>query len=886
MASSSGEVAAGGAGLRQQRSQQQQEQQQQLQEAQQPQQPASQQQQQFTQGQPQYLYEPRYGLPVVRRRLNYSELLRDIRLEKVSEVRFFSQHDSMYLEGPCLVVYTDGSVAQGYIPQDDYRMHYAMETNGVRGVRLEPTPTQSQLTPPRELPQGTRDFLVNVLPYLAVALVYLATQIVRWRKMEVAVPIATLQRCAMLHSDGSEDGNQAAAGTLPDAADCGVSLLAATALGDAEDRDKLRRKAEEDKRRKRAEEEADQIWDDIPIMAREGLSVDIIFNKYKGRGVLREEVEAIVRRVAAEEAQVLRGDIYNTDAALQLVDLKELKAKIEAEQAESDEMAQAEQMLKLKTVKIQKARDPARERVMKEASRKLKNVKLQYTDPQEAIFFEDVAGIGDAKVELQEVVDFFRKPERFRESGSRIPRGVLLCGPPGTGKTLLARAVAGEAGVAFLSLNASEFVEMFVGVGASRVRDLFSTARSMAPAIIFIDEIDSVGRIRGGARGNDERDQTLNQMLSEMDGFDNESQVIVMAATNRRDILDPALVRPGRFDRIIYVPLPDYNGRIEILKVHLGKRAYSPDIDLHELAFETARSSGAQLANLVNVAATIASQDGREEVHNADLLKALEQERLGPQRAPFSKAARRRVAIMEAATAIACTLLPAIEPVVQVTIVPREKYPLGQTVVKANEQRELTQLFTRRYLEEQLLTTLADRAAEELAYGLCRAAEELVYGLDEMSTMNQRRLVTARRIVSKLVVSNAMTDNAAIGPRTVSIPSASGSRALKQIVTKFVPYDVQVAADEEMERRLARGYEDAKALVARNRDLLDRRRSADVAGWLPLSGMQEGYSWAKGLVEALLARDTVSGEDVREMVRQYGNPEDVAKRDAAAAPFM
>ena len=229
----------------------------------------------------------------------------------------------------------------------------------------------------------------------------------------------------------------------------------------------------------------------------------------------------------------------------------------------------------------------------------------------------------------------------------------------------------------------------------------------MSPAIIFIDEIDSVGRIRGGAKGNDERDQTLNQMLSEMDGFDNDSQVIVMAATNRRDILDPALVRPGRFDRIIYVPLPDYNGRIEILEVHLAKRPHAADIDLHELAFETSRYSGAQLANLVNLAATIASQAGRGEVASGDLMAALEFERLGPERAPYSGAARRRLAVQEAATALACTLLPAIEPVVQVTIVPREKYPLGQTVLKANEQRELTQLFTRRYLEEQLLTALA-----------------------------------------------------------------------------------------------------------------------------------------------------------------------------------
>jgi ATP-dependent metalloprotease FtsH len=404
-------------------------------------------------------------------------------------------------------------------------------------------------------------------------------------------------------------------------------------------------------------------------------------------------------------------------------------------------------------------RDPERARTLKAAQAALKGVKLQYTDAAEAVFFEDVAGIGDAKVELQEVVDFFRKPERFRASGSRIPRGVLLCGPPGTGKTLLARAVAGEAGVGFLSLNASEVVEMFVGVGASRVRDLFATARAMAPAIIFIDEIDSVGRLRGGAQGNDERDQTLNQMLSEMDGFDSGASVIVMAATNRKDILDPALVRPGRFDRSVLVPLPDYQGRIEILRVHLGRRPHDPGMDLHEVAFETRQYSGAQLANLVNIAATVAAAAGREEIVGGDLVRALEEERLGPARAPYGEPARRRLAVMEGATALACTLLPAIEPVAVVTIAPREKHPLGQTVVTANEGRELTQVFTRRYLEEQLVTVLAGRAAEEA-----------VYGADGMSTIQQRRLVLARRIAAKLVVSAAMAGGEALGPRTLSSP--------------------------------------------------------------------------------------------------------------------
>ncbi len=496
-------------------------------------------------------------------------------------------------------------------------------------------------------------------------------------------------------------------------------------------------------------------------------------------------------------------------------------------------------------------RDPARLRKLKAAQRQLKGVKLQYTEAAEAVFFEDVAGIGDAKVELQEVVDFFRKPERFRASGAKIPRGVLLVGPPGTGKTLLARAVAGEAGVAFLSLNASEFVEMFVGVGAARVRDLFSTARAMAPAIVFIDEVDSVGRVRGGAQGNDERDQTLNQMLSEMDGFDGGAQVVVMAATNRKDILDPALVRPGRFDRTVLVPLPDYAGRIEVLKVHLARRAHDPAIDLHEVAFETRQFSGAQLANLVNMAATAAGEAGRESVTAPDLLAALEHDRVGAARARYGPAARRRLAVMEGATALACTLLPAIERVQRVTVEPREKFPLGQTVVAAAEGRELTQLFTRRYLEEQLLTVLAGRAAEEL-----------IYGADEMSTIHQRRLVLARRIAAKLVVSSGMAPGPEIGPRALSAPRPGGGRAVAQLVPRFVPPSAAVAADDRMAALLAAAYAEAGALLARNRGALD------------------------ALVEALLARGTLDGDEVRALVEAHGAAEDLAAREAERGEFL
>ena len=750
------------------------------------------------------MYEPKYGLPVVRQQLNYSQLLRAVREEQVEEILFFTHRSFSGLEGPCLVSLRDGSTAKAIIPPDDARISYAMETHGVKGRRLPIAPTAVELTPAKPMAAAISNFLTNVLPYLAVAAVYVATTYVKWQK------------------------------------------------GDAADRIKIKKREEDEKRRKEEEDRADRFLLDAEILAGQGWSVDAIMDKMGRAGVTvdRDQVEMVVARVHTDPDDV-KTPFFNQDSEQQLADEAAFREKMREAAAETDPNAQAEEFRKMKTVRIQKAQDPSKMRKLKAAQRQLKGVKLQYTDAQEAVFFDDVAGIGDAKVELQEVVDFFTKPERFRASGSKIPRGVLLCGPPGTGKTLLARAVAGEAGVSFLSLNASEFVEMFVGVGASRVRDLFSTARSMAPAIIFIDEIDSVGRIRGGAKGNDERDQTLNQMLSEMDGFDSDSQVIVMAATNRKDILDPALIRPGRFDRSVFVPLPDYNGRIEILKVHLSTRAHDPTIDLHEIAFETRQYSGAQLANLVNLAATVAGLAGREEIFTDDMMKALENERLGPVRTSYGEKARQRLSVMEGATALLCTLLPAIEPVTSVTIQPREKYPLGQTIVKANEGRELTQAFTRRYLKEQMLTVLAGRAAEEV-----------VYGADELTTMQQRRLVLARRIATKLVVSSGMEQGEEIGPRTLSIPKAQGSRSLLQLVPRFTPPELQAAANQRMGDLLAASYEEAKAMLVRNRAALDR------------------------ISAVLMEKNSMSGEEVRRIVEEVGCRSDLHRRTAEKSLFL
>jgi len=745
----------------------------------------------------------------VRQKISYSELLRDIRTEKVKEVSWFTglPAGDSYLEGPCLVIYKDGTVKQSCVPSVDRRIPFAMESHKVVASLVPPTPREIFAPAPVAPSEFVVDIFSKVIPFAALLLVYAA------------------------------------------------ATYAAYLKGDAEDRKKLRQKDRMEKEMQKMEEKEDVLANEATTMALMGVGVEEICTSLDRLGVPyeRADIEAEVENarkknleIAAKESQRAGPElIFNSKAAEQAAYNRQ--AKKDNEDAEKDQMEEAEQFLKMSTVKVQKAKTkPKQEELrqkMRAAQRRMKGVNLQYMK-DETVLFDDVAGIGAAKEELMEVVDFFLKPERFRESGSRIPKGVLLCGPPGTGKTLLARAVAGEAGVAFLSLNASEFVEMFVGVGASRVRDLFSQARALAPAIVFIDEIDAVGRIRGGAQGNDERDQTLNQMLSEMDGFDADSGVIVMAATNRKDVLDPALIRPGRFDRIILVDRPDFNGRIDILKVHLDRRPYAADVDLRELAFETQRFSGAQLANLVNTASMIAGRDARESVTHRDLEEALDLERLGPKRRQYGEVMRRRMAVQEAATGLVCTLLPAIEPVLSISIIPREQYPMGQTVLKVNEARELNRQFTRRYLEEQLLTVLAGRAAEELTYGF-----------DELSSVNQRRLVTARRIVTKLVVSAAMTDNPGIGPRTVSVPYYPGGRTLFQIVPDRVSGYTHEVVEGEMYSMLNDGFAKVKDMLARNRTAFDK------------------------LVQMLLEKEEISGDEVRDVLEELGDAGDLEWRN-------
>ncbi len=370
-----------------------------------------------------------------------------------------------------------------------------------------------------------------------------------------------------------------------------------------------------------------------------------------------------------------------------------------------------------------------------------------YVENRPAVTFQDVANAEEAKEELQEVIEFLRNPDKYRRIGARIPKGVLLVGPPGTGKTLMAKAVAGEAGVAFLSISGSEFVELFVGVGAARVRDLFEQARKHAPAIIFIDELDAVGRLRGAGLGggHDEREQTLNQLLVEMDGFDSSEGIIVLAATNRPDVLDPALLRPGRFDRMFVVDRPDLPGRLAILKIHARKVVLASDVDLEAIARATPGFSGADLANLINEAAIIAARKGKERVEQEDLLEAKDKVSLGKARKSMalSEDEKKRVAYHEAGHAVVSRFVPHADPIEKVSIIPRGM-ALGVTQSLPEEDRHI---HTFSYLMDTMTVMLGGYSAERIVFGeVSTGAQNDIERVTELA----RRMVTAWGMSPKL----------------------------------------------------------------------------------------------------------------------------------------
>lgn len=419
------------------------------------------------------------------------------------------------------------------------------------------------------------------------------------------------------------------------------------------------------------------------------------------------------------------------------------------------------------------------------------------------VTFEDVAGVEESKLELAEVVQFLREPEKFVQVGARIPKGVLMVGPPGTGKTLLARAVAGEAGVPFFHISGSEFVEMFVGVGASRVRDLFDKAKQSAPSIVFVDEIDAVGRQRGAGLGggHDEREQTLNQILVEMDGFDNDTNVIVIAATNRADILDPALLRPGRFDRKVFVDLPDVRGREAILKVHARGKPISNEVDLKEVARLTAGFSGADLENLINEAAIFAARRSQKSINRLEFQDAFDRVVMGPERKSrvMSEEDKETVAYHEAGHAVVSFFLANTDPVQKITIVPRGR--AGGYVMPLPEDRFV---YSREYFEDRIAMGLGGRAAEDVFFG-------------RITTGASNDLQNATRLARAMVMDYGMSE-------VLGLPTY-GDNSSDPFLGRFYGMsgrdyseDAAKAIDEEVRGILERNYQRALKVIRDNRE--------------------------------------------------------------------
>ena len=453
-------------------------------------------------------------------------------------------------------------------------------------------------------------------------------------------------------------------------------------------------------------------------------------------------------------------------------------------------------------------------------------------EPQTQVTFGDVAGIEGAKLELTEVVDFLKNPDRFTAVGAKIPKGVLLVGPPGTGKTLLAKAVAGEAGVPFFSISGSEFVEMFVGVGASRVRDLFEQAKKSAPCIVFIDEIDAVGRQRGAGLGggNDEREQTLNQLLTEMDGFEGNAGVIIVAATNRPDVLDAALMRPGRFDRQVVVDRPDYAGRLQILGVHARGKTLAKDVDLDKIARRTPGYTGADLANLLNEAAILAARRQLTEVAMDEVNDAIERVMAGPEKKDrvMSEKRKRLVAYHEAGHALVGALMPDYDPVQKISIIPRGNAG-GLTFFTPSEERMESGLYSRAYLQNQMAVALGGRVAEEI-----------VYGEDEVTTGASNDLQQVARVARQMVTRFGMSDR--LGP--VALGRSQGGMFLGRDIAAERDFseDTAAAIDEEVSDLVAVAYKRATSVLVDNRSVLDE------------------------LAEMLVEKETVDADDLQELL--------------------
>jgi len=453
-------------------------------------------------------------------------------------------------------------------------------------------------------------------------------------------------------------------------------------------------------------------------------------------------------------------------------------------------------------------------------------------EPSTQVTFGDVAGIEGAKLELTEVVDFLKNPDRFTAVGAKIPKGCLLVGPPGTGKTLLAKAVAGEAGVPFFSISGSEFVEMFVGVGASRVRDLFEQAKKNAPCIVFIDEIDAVGRQRGAGLGggNDEREQTLNQLLTEMDGFEGNTGIIIIAATNRPDVLDAALMRPGRFDRQVTVDRPDYAGRLQILGVHARSKTLAKDVDLDKVARRTPGYTGADLANLLNEAAILAARRQLTEVSNDEISDAIERIMVGPEKKDRVMTERRKrlVAYHEAGHALVGAVMPDYDAVQKISIIPRGNAG-GLTFFTPSEERMESGLYSRTYLQCQMAVALGGRVAEEI-----------IYGEDEVTTGASNDLQQVAQTARQMITRFGMSDK--LGP--VALGRAQGGMFLGRDIAAERDFSEDTAAtiDSEVSELVDSAYKRATKVLVENRAVLDE------------------------LAEMLVEHETVDADELQELL--------------------
>lgn len=466
--------------------------------------------------------------------------------------------------------------------------------------------------------------------------------------------------------------------------------------------------------------------------------------------------------------------------------------------------------------------------------------------PKEKITFEDVAGLEEAKEELKEVIDFLKNPKKFLAIGARIPRGVLLLGPPGVGKTMLARAVAGESNVPFFHVSGSEFVELFVGVGSARVRDLFSTAKKNAPSILFIDELDAIGRMRGTGigGGHDEREQTLNQILVEMDGFERDTQVIVISATNRGDVLDPALLRPGRFDRRVILDLPDINEREDILKIHCRGKPLALNANLREIAERTPGFSGADLANLVNEAAILAARRNKHQVYQQELLESIEKVLLGPERKShvLTRKEKEIAAYHEAGHALVSASLPETEPIRKISIIARG-FAAGYTLKMPIEERRIKK---KSEFVSEMATLLGGYCAEKLKF-------------DEITTGAANDLEKASLLARKLVKEYGMSS---LGP--VSFGEKEELVFLGREISEQRNYSEEIAAkiDKEVSRFIEEAQKAAQKILAKRRKLLDK------------------------IAQALIEKETIEREEFENLIRESEEKKEIKRIKKFVIPHL